>query len=130
MMLPSFHDDLLISYTVDGDARQIELKVRRWSDQTVRSIVFSGVEGYSFENDAFGNIIGELEVVSVETILSTYGSQIAESYRLAGAPAPWAADLAAAGDLLTSRAVQGFVISSSYGLSGWILAREAFVRAV
>jgi len=29
--------------------------------------------------------------------------------------------------LLTAKSVKGFVISSSYGLSGWLLAKEAAV---
>jgi len=128
-MLPSFHDALLISYSVNCVAREIELNIRRTSDQTVQCVAFRGVEGYCFEHDAFGNIINELRNVPVEELLSTYGLQIAEAYRVAGAPGPWAADLASAGDLLASRAVQGFVIWSSYGLSGWILAREASVRS-
>jgi hypothetical protein len=42
---------------------------------------------------------------------------------MVGAP-PWAADLASAAELLAEKGTQGFVLSSSYGLSGWILARK------
>ena len=66
--------------------------------------------------------------VSIEQVLADYGSGIAESYRMAGAPGPWAADLASATQVLAAKGVKGFVLSSSYGLSGWVLAKEAIVE--
>jgi hypothetical protein len=129
-MLPTLHDDYLISYEVNCEARQIRLSARHPAgDQECRNraILFNGVEGYHFENDAFGNIIFSLAEVSVDQILSRFGSQIAESYRLAGAPGQWAADLASAPQVLTAKGVQGFLLTSSYGLSGWVLAKEALV---
>src|SRR3981189_2783608 len=98
-MLPSLHDNYFVSYEVNCETRQIKLHTRRpeWAEEHVgRTIVFSGVEGYHFENDAFGNIIFSLETITVQELLSKYGSSIAESYRLAGAPGPWAAALASA----------------------------------
>ena len=59
MMLPSLHDNYLVSYEVSCEARQIKLFARRPTDGKTdngRIIVFSGVEGYAFQNDAFGNI--------------------------------------------------------------------------
>jgi len=133
-MLPSLHDDFVVSYEVNCETRQIKLHTRpdlrdpAKRDQRPRTIVFNGVEGYQFENDAFGNIIFSLEAVSIEQVLADYGSGIAESYRMAGAPGPWTADLASATQVLNAKGVQGFVLSSSYGLSGWVLAKEALVE--
>jgi hypothetical protein len=133
-MPPSLHDDFVVSYEVNCETRQIKLHTRpdlrdpAKRDQRPRTIVFNGVEGYQFENDAFGNIILSLEAVSIEQVLADYGSGIAESYRMAGAPGPWAADLASATQVLNAKGVQGFVLSSSYGLSGWVLAKEALVE--
>ena len=136
-MLPSLHDDFLVSYEVNCETRQIKLCVKRDprlpainEEQTSRTIVFNGVEGYQFENDAFGNIIFSLEEVPVEQLLAEYDSRIAESYRLAGAPGSWAADLASATQALTAKGIRGFILSSSYGLSGWVLAKEALVEQV
>jgi hypothetical protein len=129
--LPSLHDDFLVAYEVNCETRQIKLYAKLDSriagneTKPTRVIVFSGVEGYQFENDAFGNIIFSLDAMPVETLLSKFGSQIAESFRLAGAPGPWAADLVTAPAVLAAKGIQGFVLSSSCGLSGWILAREA-----
>jgi hypothetical protein len=134
-VLPSLHDDFLVSYEVNCETRQIKIRAKRdpripavSEERTSRTIVFNGVEGYQFENDNFGNIIFSLEAVSIEQILAGYGSQIAESYRMAGAPNSWAADLSSAPQVLAAKGVQGFVLSSSYGLSGWVLAKEALVE--
>ncbi len=64
-------------------------------------IIFEGVEGYRFENDAFGNVIFEIETVPVEELLKDFGDEIKESYRLAGSPGPWAADLDSGASICT-----------------------------
>ena len=133
-MLPSLHDHFLSSYEVNCETRQIKLHARpdpgdsAKSEQWSRTIVFDGVEGYQFENDAFGNIIFSLEVVSIEQVFAGCGDRIMESYRQAGAPGPWAADLASAARSLMAEGVQAFVLSSSYGLSGWVLAKRVLVE--
>ncbi|MCP3461553.1 hypothetical protein [Bradyrhizobium sp. CCGUVB23] len=132
-MLPSLHDDFVVSYEVNCETRQIKLHTRpdprdaAKREQRPCTIVFNGVEGYQFEDDAFGNIVFSLAVVSIEQVLAEYGYAIAESYRMAGAPGPWAADLATAAQVLAEKGVKGFILSSSYGLSGWVLAKEALV---
>jgi hypothetical protein len=134
-MLPSLHDDFLVSYAVNCETRQITLQAKRdprlpatKGVQMDRTIVFNGVEGYQFENDAFGNIIFSLDTVPIEQVFAAYGPRIEASYEMAGAPGPWAADLMSAKKILTAKGVHGFILSSSYGLSGWILAKEALVE--
>jgi hypothetical protein len=127
IMLPSLHDNYLVAYEVRCEAREIKLYARRTADGRGRAVVFSDVEAYDFQNDAFGNIISSLEEVSAERLIAEFSSQIAESYRLAGAPGPWAADLASAPQVLAAKGVCGFILSSSYGFSGWVLAKEASV---
>ncbi len=90
----------------------------------VRTVVFTAVAGYHLLNDAFGNIIFALEEVSVERLLAEHGGQIVESYRISGAPGPWAADLTSAAQLFADEGMKGFMLSSSYGLSGWIIAGD------
>ncbi|MGL3106159.1 hypothetical protein [Bradyrhizobium sp. BR 1432] len=133
-MLPSLHDDFVVSYEVNCESRQIKLHTRpdprdaAKREQRPRTIVFNGVEGYQFEGDAFGNIIYSLAAVSIERVFAEYGSRIAESYRMSGAPGPWASDLDDAARVLAAKGIKGFVLTSSYGLSGWVLAKEALVQ--
>ena len=60
-MLPSLHDDFLVGYEVNCETRQIKLYAKRdpripgSEEHPTRIIVFNGVEGYQFENNAFGN---------------------------------------------------------------------------
>jgi hypothetical protein len=136
-VLPSLHDDFLVAYEVNCETRRIKLHAKRDprlpalnGEQTTRTIVFCGVEGYQFENDAFGNIIYSLEPIPIGQLLATCRSRIEESYRMAGAPGPWAADLTSAAEILAARGVRGFILSSSYGLSGWILAKQALVEKI
>jgi hypothetical protein len=134
-MLPSLYDHFLVAYEVNCEMRQIKLHAKRDpripvanGERTTHTVVFSGVEGYQFENDAFGNIIFSLESVSVAQLLFTYGSQITESHRMTGAPGAWAADLTSATKVLAAKGVRGFILLPRYGLSGWVLAKAALVE--
>jgi hypothetical protein len=131
-MVPPLHDNLLVSYAVDCEARTIRLRARRphWPNRhdQDRFVLFTGVEGYHFQNDAFGNIVFSLEQVPVDRVLSQFSPEIRESYRQAGAPGPWAADLDTAGAALSAKRIQAFVLSSSYGLSGWVLAKDVSIE--
>ncbi|MBR0711169.1 hypothetical protein [Bradyrhizobium liaoningense] len=134
-MLPSLHDYFLISYEVHCEARRITLRARPdtrphpASDPSLdRIVVFDGVEGYHFWDDAFGNIIFSLTEVPVEKLLLDRQTEIKESYRMSGAPGPWAADLASADAVLSAKGIRGFELYSSYGLSGWLLAKQLEVR--
>lgn len=129
-MALSIHDNELISYEVQCEARTIILRTEyRVKNEPTEftNVIFKGVQGYHFENDAFGNIISGLEPMPVEQFLAEYGAEISESYQMGGAPGPWAADLGTAPVYLREQGVQGFILYSSYGLSGWILAREISV---
>jgi hypothetical protein len=126
-MALSVHDNLLISYEVQCDARLITLRTEfrtKNGPTEFTNIIFKGVQGYNFENDAFGSIILGLEAIPIEQFLTEYGAEISESYRMAGSPGPWAKNLETASEYLQKQGIQGFILTSSYGLSGWILARE------
>jgi hypothetical protein len=129
-MALSLHDNLLISYEVQCESRSIKLRTEhRAPDKPTEftNVTFEGVQGYSLHNDAFGNIILGLESVPVEDLLTEFGAEISQSYRLGGSPGSWAANLDSAAEYLRQREIRGFILSSSYGLSGWILAREMSV---
>jgi hypothetical protein len=132
-MALSVHDNLLVSYEVLCEARTITLRTEyRALDKPTEftNVIIEGVQGYSFHNDAFGNINFGLDTVPVEYLLTEFGAEIEESYRMAGAPGNWAANLGSAPEYLSEHGIKGFILSSSLGLSDWILAREiSIVRA-
>ena len=134
--VPSLHDHFLVSYEVNCETRQIKLHTTpdprdpAMREQRPRTITFNGVEGYQFKDDAFGNIIFALQKIPVEQLIAERGAEIAASFRMAGALDSWATDLASAPQALTVMGMQAFDLSSSYGLSGWILSREVLVEEV
>jgi hypothetical protein len=129
-MALSVHDNLLVSYEVRCEARTIllrtENRVKNEPTEFV-NVIFKDVQGYHFENDAFGNTIFGVETVTVDQFLKEYGTEISESYHMAGAPGPWAANLLTAAGYLREQGMQAFILSSSFGLSGWVLARQIFI---
>jgi hypothetical protein len=130
IMTRSIHDNLLVSYEVQCEARTITLRTEsRQSDKPTEftNVIFEGVQGYSFQNDAFGNIIFGVDNVTVEYLLGAFGAEIRESYRMGGVPGRWAANLGSAPEYLREHGIKGFILSSSYGMSGWVLAKEVSV---
>lgn len=130
-MLPSFHDDYLVGYEVDCEAREIKLHIRP-SESVAKqagssTVLFTGVEAYHLENDAFGNIIFDLETVPLAGFVSEYRAELAESFRMCGTPRTWVSIPDEASQLLSEKGIQAFVLSSSLGLTGWVLAQEASV---
>ncbi len=126
-MALSIHDNMLVSYEVLCEARTIILRTEyRLENEPTEfvNVTFRGVEGYRFENDAFGNIIFDIETIPLEEFLAEHGEEISESYRVAGSPGIWAESLVTGLAYLREQGTQAFVLDSSYGLSGWVLARE------
>jgi hypothetical protein len=138
-MPPSIHDNFLVSYEVRCKERTITLRTEyNYEDrpQEFTNVVFTGVQGYRFEDDAFGNIIYGLDEVPVEQILEEHHAQIAESYHMAGAPGPWAANLESAAAFLTAQGARdlsslprtGCLGGSSRGRFQSITPNQAFQR--
>jgi hypothetical protein len=126
-MTPSIHDNLLISYEVQCEKQIITLRTEyRREDKPTEftNVVLSGVQGYHFENDAFGNIIFDVAEVPVEWFLTEYGAEISELHRMAGSPGPWAKNLTSAPEYLREHGIKAYILSSSLGLSGWVRAKE------
>ncbi|HEY3740574.1 MAG TPA: hypothetical protein VGL53_12055 [Bryobacteraceae bacterium] len=88
--------------------------------------MFTGVEGYHFEADAFGNIVLDLTSVPIARFLSDFGDDLSKWSRF-GALGIWASDLDTASTFLEEHGTQAFVLAASLGLSGWILANGASV---
>lgn len=121
MKLPSFHDDYVVGYEVNAEARRIVPKIK------AAQVVFNEVAGYCFVNDALGNIVYALEQLTPGDVITEFQEQITESFRQSGAPGAWAADLAAARRKFEEQGINGFVLSSSFGMSGWVLPGHAAV---
>jgi hypothetical protein len=122
------HDCVLINYRVDCDDRRIVLVAERRGSKTAfrTRVTFTGVQAYRFDDDAFGNIILDLEPISAEALWHEERDYLQASHARSGA-APWAVSDAVALEHLRREGLRGFRLSASIGLSGWVLAREMTV---
>lgn len=129
-MLPSLHDHLVVGYEVDCIKRTIKLYTQQphWASVCNGQIVeFQGVLGYHFKNDAFSNIIMSMEAAKVENFIQCYASEMAAAFREAGALDSWALDKQAAAAAMVDKKMIAVVITSTMGLSGWVLAADVYV---
>ena len=126
LMALSVHDNHLVSYEVFSEQRRIVLRTERpgsGQPSDVTSVIFTGVEAYHFERDCFGNILFDIERVPVERILEERAAELKAASRYVNWP--WVRDLRKAHEWLHGKGVNGFLIDSSLGLCGWVLARDA-----
>jgi len=120
------HDNVLISYEVLSEKREIHLRTKHSGPKTIEhtDIIFRGVEGYYFFHDNFQTIIFDVTEISVESILEDDKARFEEGWRYCW-PGAWnESSEAARRAYLTERGVSGFSLSSSFGMSGWILANS------
>jgi hypothetical protein len=126
-MTRSVHDNFLVSYEVHCERREIRLhtEYRDSGEPFERTVVvFTGVEAYCFEHDCLGNIVFDIEEIPAETILTQHQAQFEEGHRLAGWPRFWQKSLDDTRSYLREHGTRGFELSSSYGMSGWVLAQD------
>lgn len=121
----SVHDNLLVSYEVFCEHREIRLhtEFREVASVEHTDVFFTGVEAYHFEQDNYSNIILGIDEWPLSFIFTEYASLFAKGRRF-GWPPKWDSSLDAMETRLAEQGVHAWVLSSSYGLSGWILARE------
>lgn len=130
-MRKSLHDYEIASYEVRCRTREIIIHAEYcYPDEPLvcAKALFREVATYRFWDDAFGNIIFDIEEVPVARIIHEYGAEIAESLRMSGAADEWARELTSAPAKLEAGGVHGFILTSSIGLSAWILAKEYCVE--
>jgi hypothetical protein len=123
----SWHDYHLTGYSVEGVKRQITFDVS-WPyelsiDIKRASIIFSEVQGYYFEHDLGGNILYSISEEFLETFLSKNIERF-EHEKKWGWPLFWCDSIEKTLDHLKGKNAKCFEISSSYGLSGWVLASK------
>jgi hypothetical protein len=125
--LPTFHDDCVARYEVDCEKRTITLCVRtaKWrSPQSLSRITFVGVVGYHFKDDAFSNIIMQIEEVLPDRFVDDFAAEMAESFRVSGAVAEWARSGEDAKRAMHELCLHAIVINSTMGLAGWVIAQD------
>ena len=130
-MFPGVHDSLLVAYSVDSSIGEIFLSVEPQYDSAPApfTIHFSGAAAHSFETPHLPAILYGITQISAAELIRSEWPAIERGYKLGGWPGPWASSLAAALAFLEASDLNGFQIESSFGLSGWILAKSAKIVA-
>ena len=128
----SVHDHTLVGYEVDGRARRITLRTEG-AEPAVRrrvDVTFEGVLAYQFADDALTSILFDIVEMPLGAAIEQHWSELDAGFVRSGAPTFWDADRAvvlAHVEELSRNGAQWFDIISSYGLSGWVVARNVAV---
>jgi len=131
----SWHDFHMVGYAVDGALREVTFKLA-WpyesaTDVRQARVAFEGVEAYFLEHDLGSNIVHDFAERPLRAFLEEWAERF-EFTAKCGWPAFWRpvpcpqrpvdVELDDAARLLAQRGVKCVELSSSYGLSGWMLA--------
>ncbi|QEG37063.1 hypothetical protein [Bythopirellula goksoeyrii] len=127
----SIHDNTLVSYEVLCNRREIRLHTEfrdRGEPYEFTDIMFTGVVAYDFRYDSeIGTIIFEITDVPASDIYEQQVDQFQAGIRY-GWPGEWAKSSQDAADYFAKNSVCGYILSSSCGMNGWILARSKEIR--
>lgn len=127
----SVHDNRVVAYEVDSERRRIVLHTRFDEVPGVvehTDVVFEGVHAYRFEHDTLGNILFDIEEYPLEAWLSEEEAFL-EQGRQYGWPGTWNDSSEAALTYLRSVGGKAFMLSSSCGLSGWVVSASCRYEA-
>lgn len=120
----NYHDYLLDAYKVSEAGRTIELEFSNTNSSTHRpKLKFTEVALYHFIHTQ-GTIILDIEEVHLAALLNRYEQQIAEWNRWYGVT-HWKADFPQYQKTLKELNFKAWVISSSIGFYGFIVARKS-----
>ena len=124
-MATSVHDHTIVGYEVDALNRRLVFQTEHKSngaDIERCTVIFSGVEAYYLEHDSFGTILFGIEEVPATTLFDNNLARFEAGHRAAGWPRFWKRNADDARRYLAEHKTRGFEISSSIGMSGWVLA--------
>ncbi len=125
--MENFHDFNIFEYNVNCHLKEITLKLNEPHGTGEGVIIFSGVIGHRFENVLEGNVILALEELNSNEFYNSFESQV-QYYQKWGLPMRFKTK-----EEFICESVQMelkfFSISTSYGLSGWVICNEVAIDA-
>lgn len=120
----SVHDNFIYAYTVDCKSQRIVLHAayldnepHEWTD-----LVFRDVVAHHFEHVQSDNIIFDVEEDDLTSVVNANADLFRDSWRYCWPPVEYAGDLQVLISKLQAALVRAFVINSSFGMHGWVLA--------
>ena len=124
----SLHDNFLLSYTVDAHLREIELNTAFLDTEPneFTNVRFKGVVAYHFVGDNLQTILFDISETTVEKIYDE-GLELFQKNKNYSWPFQYESRNELLNRLRDSN-IRAFAIESSYGLGGWVWAREITVE--
>ncbi|MEY3480346.1 MAG: hypothetical protein RIQ71_1121 [Verrucomicrobiota bacterium] len=121
----SVHDNSVVAYEVLAKEKKIVLHTECLDRESheFTDIVFEEVLAYDFENDLFGTIIFDVKEVDLSVLLKEKAAMFEGGWRY-GWPRGWEKDKEDIEVFVRRLEMRAFELSSSYGMSGWVLARR------
>ncbi|MDU2240442.1 MAG: hypothetical protein E7E23_07655 [Paenibacillus sp.] len=119
----SIHDNEIVSYEVDFRKSRIIFQTLDGNDDSVTTTIeFTDVLAHMFETQLQGSIIFDISSFEVSRFLKS-NKELLEKQKNYG----WPTHYEKTEDLLEhlqSEKYNYYVISASYGLNGWVIAKE------
>src|SRR5258708_7501813 len=128
--MQTFHDHYIIGYRIDGGRHTVELELVHPDDKENITasfrICFRDVQGYLLEHDLDINIVLAIEERPVTEFLHENEALFSAEMKW-GWPLFWQGSVGQTTAWLSNLHSRVWEISTSYGLSGWVVAREIVV---
>jgi hypothetical protein len=121
----SIHDNHLLRYSVLAAEKKIifETAYPYQTPYELTDVIFDDVLAYHFENDLFGTIIFDVTEVDLPALITEHAEMFENGWRY-GWPSGWEKEKEAVQDYVRRLGMRAFKLTSSYGMHGWIIARE------
>ena len=121
----SVRDNLVKGYSVSCDAREITIHTEyHGNDSHERTeVLFEGVEAYLLAGDNMQSVLFDISEQSIDQILEDFSEEF-DAARKHGWPGPWNESTESCRENLTRSACRAWRIESSYGLSGFVMAKD------
>src|SRR6267143_541898 len=120
----SWHDYYVTGYVVDGGGGTITFVLRAPSETTndeASRLTVHGVKGYFLEHDLGSNIVFEIKEGGLAEFLDENAPLFNEEKKW-GWPLFWKGSTSTTMEYLSQNHAKLWEISTSYGLSGWVVA--------
>jgi hypothetical protein len=122
--MPMIHDSVILSYVVDLQNDQIIIHTRYDDSRMVEetNIIFIDVLSHKFDHPLKGSIILSIQQSSVQHFMDDNSEMLLKS-RSYGWPT-WYESLEELQIILTEENYKYIELLSSYGMSGWVVAKD------
>lgn len=117
------HDYEIISYEVNLRKEEIKINTENPSTEDEVQLIFNEVFAHYFENELFGSVILDICKETLENFMD-YNKNLLEERKMSGWPMMYDDNVELLNELKKGK-YSYYIISSSYGLRGWILAKDS-----